>query len=149
MASPPPTADCGCLSRMLLTLAGGYGVLAVAFGAYRAHGFPRALQAAGVDPGEITERVSLLGLAVQYTLLHTLAIMAVLALTHLRFRALTGGLFSVGIFLFSGSLTMDAICGYRSPAFVPPLGGMLLILGWLSVMLLAWIPPRAKGGVTC
>ena len=149
MVSPLPNGDCGRLSRILLTLAGGYGVLAVAFGAYRAHGFPRALKAAGLDPSEITERVSLLGLAVQYTLLHALAIVAVLALTHTRFRNLTASLFSAGILVFSGSLTLNATQGYRPPAFVPPVGGMLLILGWLSVMLIAWIPSRAKEGATC
>ena len=149
MASHLPNENCGRFSRILLTVAGGYGVLAVAFGAYRAHGLPLALKAAGLEAGEITERVSLLGLAVQYTLLHTLAIIAVLALTQLRFRALAGTLFSVGILLFSGSLILDAIWGYQPPSFIPPLGGMLLIIGWISVMLLAWIPSRAKNGVTC
>ena len=150
MALPlPNAAACGCVSRSLLTLAGVYGGLAVGFGAYRAHGLPRSLQAAGLGPEEIADRVSTLGFAVQYTLLHTLAIVAVVALTHLRFRTLTASLFSCGIFCFSGSLTLDAVWNQDVPSFVPPLGGMLLIAGWLSLVFVAWFPRRAKADPTC
>ena len=150
MASPLPNAAvCGRLCRILLTLAGAYGVLAIGFGAYRAHGLPRALQAAGLESEEIAERVSHLGLAVQYTLIHALAIVAVIALTNLRLRTVTASLFCLGIFFFSGSLTLDAVWDRDVPSFIPPLGGMLLIAGWLSLMLLAWFPPRAKGKATC
>ena len=134
---------------MLLTLAGVYGSLAVGLGAYRAHGLPRSLQAAGLDPEEIAERVSSLGFAVQYTLLHALAIVAVIALTNHRFRTVTASLFSFGIFCFSGSLTLNAVWDRGVPSFVPPLGGMLLIAGWLSLMFVAWLPRRAKTDPTC
>ena len=150
MASPLlNAAACGRVSRLLLTVAGVYGCLAVGLGAYRAHGLPRTLQAAGVGPEEIADRVSNLGFAVQYTLLHTLAIVAVIALTHLRFRTVTASLFSCGIFCFSGSLALDAIWDHDVPSFVPPLGGMLLIAGWLSLVFVAWFPRRAKADPTC
>ena len=134
---------------MFLTLSGVFGSLAVGLGAYRAHGLPRSLQAAGLDPEEIAARVTSLGFAVQYTLFHALAIVAVIALTNHRFRTVTAGLFSCGIFCFSGSLTLNAVWDHGVPSFIPPLGGMLLIAGWLSLMLVAWLPRRAKADPTC
>ncbi len=149
MESPLPNAESEGRGRIFLALAGGYGVLAVGFGAYRAHGLPQALKTSGVDPAEIAERVSNLGIAVQYTLLHAVAIIGVLALREIRFRQIPCFAFSCGILLFSGSLTLDAVWAYRAPPFVPPIGGMLLISGWLSLIAVAWIRPRAKQAANC
>ena len=149
MESPLPNAErIGC-GRSFLALAGGYGVLEVGFGAYRAHGLPQALQKSGVEPAEITERVSNLGIAVEYTLLHAVAIIGVLALSKIRFRQVPCFAFSCGILLFSGSLVLDAVWAYRPPSFVPPVGGMLLISGWFSLIAVACIRPCAKQAANC
>jgi uncharacterized membrane protein YgdD (TMEM256/DUF423 family) len=144
-----PKAETAWWGRCFLGLAGGYGALAVGLGAYRAHGLKNALQAAGVDPIEITDRVANLGIAVDYTLIHVVAIVALLAMKELRFRYMPCLTFSCGILLFSGSLTLHAVWKCGVPPFLPPAGGILLILGWLSLIVLSWIGPGAKQAVSC
>jgi len=130
--------------RWFLAIAGGYGALAIGFGAYRAHGLPKALQASGIDPAEVASRVSNLGIAVEYTLLHAVAIVALVAFKELRFRKLSCFAFASGITLFSGSLTLSAIWAWQPPSFIPPVGGILLILGWVTLFPLALLRPRAN-----
>ena len=149
MESHLPKAETAWWGRCFLGLAGGYGALAVGLGAYRAHGLKNALQAAGVDPIEITDRVANLGIAVEYTLIHVVAIVALLAMKELRFRYMPCLAFSCGILLFSGSLTLHTVCRYSVPPLLPPAGGILLILGWLSLIVLAWIGPGAKQATNC
>jgi uncharacterized membrane protein YgdD (TMEM256/DUF423 family) len=104
------------------------GAFAVAMGAYAAHGL------AAADP--ITR--DWVGTAVRYQMWHALALLGVAALMG---RAPAAGwlliasaaAFLAGIVLFSGSLYLLALAGWRSAAAVTPFGGLVLILGWLAL----------------
>jgi uncharacterized membrane protein YgdD (TMEM256/DUF423 family) len=76
--------------------------------------------------------------AARYQLLHALALFGA-AWTTLqwpgRWANASVVLFCAGITLFSGSLYVLALTGERMFGAVTPLGGGLLILGWLALAL--------------
>jgi uncharacterized membrane protein YgdD (TMEM256/DUF423 family) len=76
--------------------------------------------------------------AVEYQMWHALALVA-LAGAPLRRVAAPAALIAVGTLLFSGSLYAMALTGVRTLGMVTPVGGILLILGWL---LLGWRAAR-------
>ncbi|MCH7575596.1 MAG: DUF423 domain-containing protein [Candidatus Marinimicrobia bacterium] len=79
--------------------------------------------------------------AVRYHMYHALALMAVgvmqqmSALTQSALLTLSAALFSAGIVVFSGSLYLLVMTDRRWLGAVTPLGGLLLLAGWLT---LAW-----------
>lgn len=110
--------------------------LGVGFGAFGAHALRLRL-----DPAMLTVWQT----AVQYHLIHALG-MLVVAATALHWQGSTTGLawsgwlLCAGIVLFSGSLYLLALTGFRWLGAVTPLGGLLLIAGWL---VLAWVAFRS------
>lgn len=119
------------ISRTFLSRAAIMGALAVAIGAFGAHGLKPLLndyQAAIFEKG------------VQYQFFHTLALMGVALLLrdqpdnrHLR---IAGWLFFAGIIAFSGSLYLLAcrdLLGLPGALIGPvtPLGGLCFIGGWI------------------
>jgi len=106
------------------------GALAVAAGAFGAHGLQDRIDAHDMQIFETAAR---------YHMYHALAIgLAALATrtdaasTSARTAA---GFFLAGIILFSGSLYMLALTGNRALAFVTPFGGLAFLIGWIA---LAW-----------
>ena len=79
--------------------------------------------------------------AVRYHMYHALALMAVgvmqqlPALSQSALLNLSTALFSAGIVVFSGSLYLLVMTDRRWLGAVTPLGGLLLLAGWLA---LAW-----------
>lgn len=116
-----------CVIGKLLAAAGLNGLCGVGFGAWAAHG---ALAAIGP---EATEWVKT---GAQYQLWHAAALLALLALPveAARLRCWVGACFFAGALLFSGSLYLMALIGWRWVAFVTPLGGLLMLLGWLLLL---------------
>lgn len=111
--------------RMWVLLAGLNGLVAVAFGAYAAHGLAGdvALQA-------MAERAS------QYQLLHALALLAAdrLAVDRRRLAHGAAAFFVAGMVLFSGSLYLRALTGGPLPVpMLTPAGGMAFMAGWLAL----------------
>jgi len=108
-----------------LRVAAALGFLAVALGAFGAHGLREVLAATG--------RAEEWKTAVVYHLVH-----AVL-MTALSLRAevpkLVWSLFAVGIVVFSGSLYVLALTNVRWLGAITPLGGLSLLAGWLLLML--------------
>jgi uncharacterized membrane protein YgdD (TMEM256/DUF423 family) len=108
--------------NLLMLLAALSGALAVAAGAFGAHG------ASG-------PAVEWLRTGAQYQLLHVVA-----ALVALRLEARgPAWLFVAGSAIFAGTLYLMAIGAPRWLGAVTPIGGALLIAGWLW---LAWIAAR-------
>jgi uncharacterized membrane protein YgdD (TMEM256/DUF423 family) len=110
-------------------IAGISGALAVGCGAFGAH----ALRGS-VSP----ERVDAWMTASHYQLLHSvallaLALFAVYAGKTIRLPAL---LMTLGILLFSGSIYLLVLTEQRWLGPVTPLGGICLILAWLSLLTL-------------
>jgi uncharacterized membrane protein YgdD (TMEM256/DUF423 family) len=78
--------------------------------------------------------------AVQWHMWHAVALVA-LAAVPLDGRALPALLIGAGTIVFAGSLYVMALSGLRWLGAVTPIGGLLLIAGWL---LLAWRALRAQ-----
>lgn len=100
------------------------GVLAVAAGAFAAHGLQGRL-----DP----HAFQLFETGARYHMYHALAIgLASLAVRDLAATpaATAAGFFLAGILLFSGSLYLLALTGTRVFAIVTPLGGVCFLIGW-------------------
>lgn len=95
------------------------GFSAVALGAFGAHGLKPLLQERGTM--EIWQT------AVFYHLAHALG-----ALWAAERSRLVLGLWCAGIGIFSGSLYLLALTGMRWLGAVTPVGGLLLLLGWLA-----------------
>ena len=110
--------------RIWLALAALNGFVAVAFGAAGSHILSGQLDAADL------ERVRM---AADYQLLHALALLGVAALGERRgnLRLFLAGLcFALGIAGFTGGLYARALGGVGAGPIVP-VGGGLLLLGWL------------------
>jgi len=125
------------MTRLWLMMAAANGFLAVALGAFGAHGLRGMLNAA---PDGV-QRLQWWQTAAQYHLAHALALGLVAALApHVAGRApyLAGWLFTVGIFLFSGSLYAMTLTGIRALGAVTPIGGVCRLGGWLAVLAAAW-----------
>jgi len=119
-----------------IAVAGILGTLSVAAGAFGAHGLRES-----VSP----ERLSAWQTAAHYALVHSAAILA-LALYGAatgRSVALPAGLMTAGVALFSGSIFGLVLFEVRVLGPVTPLGGLLLIAGWAS--LVWWARPGASG----
>ncbi|HLI48424.1 MAG TPA: DUF423 domain-containing protein [Chthonomonas sp.] len=115
--------------RIFTALAGFSGFLSVALGAFGAHGLQAHLAAL-----QMTE---VYHTAVQYHMVHTLALLGVALLMERtkpnRYLTLAGWLFVVGIVLFSGSLYVLAISGLRVLGAITPFGGLCFLSGWLCL----------------
>ena len=78
--------------------------------------------------------------AARYQIIHALALLAAAwALTqfHPGFARAAGGFFISGAVIFSGSLYILSLSGVKAWGAVTPLGGLLLLAGWLTLMLSA------------
>ncbi|MEM0953433.1 MAG: DUF423 domain-containing protein [Pseudomonadota bacterium] len=108
------------------------GFLVVALGAFGAHALEGQLDARAREVFDT---------AVQYQMMHTLALLAVGVLLRNRVhasRTLSGAgiAFTVGLVLFSGSLYLLSITGVRWLGAITPLGGVGFLIGW--VLLFSW-----------
>ncbi|WP_188562313.1 DUF423 domain-containing protein [Hymenobacter frigidus] len=116
-------------ARLLLQLAALLGGLGVAIGAFGAHALHDALVRAG--------RLDTFETAVRYQFYHLLALLAVgvlwTARPELRTLGTTGWLWLSGIIVFSGSLYALCFTGITKLGAVAPVGGLLLLAGWLSL----------------
>ena len=118
--------------RLFATLASLSGFLAVAFGAFGAHGLK-----ARVTP----ERLDVWNTAAHYHLLHSVALLALcgILIAHpspLLTRAAWA--FVVGIIVFSGSLYTLVLTDIPILGAITPLGGLSLMAGWASCGWFAW-----------
>lgn len=118
------------MSRTFWVIAGILGAAGVMLGAFGAHALRDRLSA---------DMLTVWQTAVQYHLWHALALLAAGFLVgHYPgsgWLTAAGWCFVAGVLVFSGSLYLLALTGARTLGAVTPVGGLLLILGWL---LLAW-----------
>ena len=109
---------------------------AVALGAFAAHALHDTLVARGQLANWHT--------AVRYQMWHALALLALgLAPSSLQLPRFPALAFLLGSVLFSGSIYCLAF-GVLRPVMIPltPLGGTLLLAGWLALALWAWRTSR-------
>ncbi len=124
------------MAKIFLTLAGIFGALGVAIGAFGAH----ALE------GKLDERaIAIFETGTRYQLVHAVAI-AIVALLALQqgdgetpgVLTIAGWSYCVGILLFSGSLYALALSGVKILGAIAPLGGTAFIIGWIALALSPW-----------
>ena len=122
---------------MAVALCGALTVMAGAFGAHALN-------------GTLTPRLmTVFETGVRYQAWHALAMLGVLAWR--AARPLAGqrwvlGLWLAGMALFSGSLYALAIGGVKVLGAVTPIGGGLLILGWLALAICALRARHVEAG---
>lgn len=118
------------MAKLFLLFAAINGMIAVVLGAFGAHALKASISASLLSAYQT---------GIQYHFIHVLALVG-LALFILRLPAavtvplplvLAGCLWMAGIILFSGSLYGIAIGAPSWFGPITPLGGLLLILGWL------------------
>jgi uncharacterized membrane protein YgdD (TMEM256/DUF423 family) len=125
------------LERLFLILAGINGLLAVAFGAFGAHGLRSSL----ANAADGARRLEVWETAAHYHLAHAVALGLVAYLSSRTSAAAAtsaGWLFVAGIVLFSGSLYVLALTGIKVLGAVTPVGGLCFIAGWAAVVWAAW-----------
>lgn len=124
------------MTHFFLILGSINGFLAVALGAFAAHGLRNTIS---------PELLNTFQTGVQYHMYHALALFGVglLALYYPTQSAvrLSGWLFLIGIVLFSGSLYVLALSGIRWLGAITPLGGVAFLAGWALV---AWTLMRTQ-----
>jgi len=124
--------------KIFILLGSLNALLGVALGAFGAHGLKTR-----VAP----ELLEVWQTAVQYHLIHALALLLIAILCQLMPGASlvrsAGWAIQLGILLFSGSLYLLVLSGIRGLGMITPLGGVAFLLGWLLLALAAW---RSAGG---
>lgn len=119
------------MARVFLVLATLFGFAGVALGAFGAHGLRGLLT---------LEYLEVFQTGVHYQQLHALALLGtgLLALHRPgRLLAMAGILFGLGILMFSGSLYLLTLGGFKL-GLVTPFGGLAFLLGWLCLGLAGW-----------
>jgi len=133
------------VARRCLMLAGVLGAAGVLIGAFGAHGLPGWLADRGLDAELIEKRLAQLDVGVLYHLLHTVALASLAAsLLWLPVRTvrIVGGLFVLGIVVFSGSLYLLVALNQPKWGMVTPIGGLSLIFGWTWLAIAAGRGPK-------
>jgi uncharacterized membrane protein YgdD (TMEM256/DUF423 family) len=108
-----------------------FGLTGVAAGAFGAHALKARL-----DP----DALAVFETGARYQLIHALALLGAAWVAQQwpgRAARLSAMLFGAGIVLFSGSLYALALSGVRGLGAITPVGGVLLLLGWLAMALAA------------
>ena len=116
-------------TRLFLIIASLFGASGVALGAYASH---------GLSSWASIEQIEYFQLAVTYQLIHaiTLLVVCVLSLFISSYFLVASKIaFVSGIALFSGSLYLYVLTGIKILGAITPIGGLLLICGWVLIAL--------------
>jgi uncharacterized membrane protein YgdD (TMEM256/DUF423 family) len=107
-----------------ITIGGISGFLAVALGAFGAHGLKSQLT---------PEMLEIYKTGVFYHLIHSVVVLA-LGLSAKEKFSKSALFFSIGILLFSFSLYLYSVTALMLFAFITPFGGVSLLIGWALVV---------------
>jgi uncharacterized membrane protein YgdD (TMEM256/DUF423 family) len=120
-----------------------WGFLAVAMGAFGAHGLQKTFEAASSTAGLPAERlVANFHTASQYHMYCALAILGVGLMVQAGYTGtslnIAGWSFLAGSLAFSGSLYLLAVTGWRwLGATFTPAGGIIMLIGWIALAVAA------------
>lgn len=132
------------MQRLLLLASAANGFLAVALGAFGAHGLKTRL----ADLPDVARRLSWWDTASHYHLIHALALgLFGLACERLPTRWVGRASIAlvIGMLLFSGSLYAMTLSGLTALGAITPIGGVGLLAGWALFGLGAWRTERSRG----
>ena len=125
------------MHKRFITIGALLGAIAVALGAFGAHGLKKIVPA---------ETVQTFQTGVQYQMYHALALLLTGLLYEKcfqKFARIAGVLFLIGVILFSGSLYLltagkaAEIASFDRSGILTPFGGIAFIAGWLFLFLAA------------
>lgn len=124
--------------RIFLALGGFFGFTGIILGTISSH----VLKHTALTP----DQIAIFKLGVQYQMYHAVALIAIAILCYLftsKLFQIAGGLFTLGIIFFSG--TMYAITWGGLPNVgTAPIGGFAFIIGWLLLVIAAFTIPNSK-----
>jgi uncharacterized membrane protein YgdD (TMEM256/DUF423 family) len=112
----------------LIALGALNGAIAVAAGAFGAHGLRARLEPRALEIFETAAR---------YQMFHALA-MVLCGVIAMRGAATAGWLFQTGILVFSGSLYALALSDVKFLGAITPVGGLAFLAGWVWLAWTAW-----------
>ena len=114
------------MSKAFIFLGSSNAFLAVALGAYGAHGLRAKL---GAEMSTVYE------IGFDYHIIHSIGLILVGIIahwaTHSRLLIWAGGLLFAGIVLFCGSLYLSSLTGIRFLGAITPIGGLCFLSGWI------------------
>jgi len=124
------------MNRRIILTASLFGCIAVIFGAFGAHTLKNSLSA---------DAMAIWTKGIEYQFYHTFALLFLSTFARFRTKLVDFSFycFSVGTLLFSGSLYLLATREILHLSFVyvigpvTPLGGLLLVAGWILLFLAA------------
>jgi uncharacterized membrane protein YgdD (TMEM256/DUF423 family) len=126
-----------------VTVGAVWGFLAVAVGAFGAHGLKDRLTETG--------HTATFQTGAQY---HMYCALALLAAGLLALPGRSGTAISVagwglllGSAIFSGSLYALSLTGLRWLGAITPIGGVLMLIGWIALALAAGVPTKLHGSI--
>jgi len=121
------------MDRLFFGLGSASALIAVALGAFGAHGLRARI---------VPDMLATFEIGVRYQMYHALALLAVGAVAG-RLPggavAAAGWLFVAGTVVFSGSLYALALTGHRWLGAITPLGGLAFLAGWAVLAWAAWL----------
>jgi uncharacterized membrane protein YgdD (TMEM256/DUF423 family) len=115
------------MDRVFFIIAAGSAFMAVAAGAFGAHGLRGQLNA---------DLLAVFETGARYQMYHALALIGVsLACTRWPGKLIHAGgwLLIIGSMVFSGSLYLLSLTGIKGLGAITPVGGVLLLAGWLCL----------------
>ncbi|WP_258104899.1 DUF423 domain-containing protein [Marinoscillum sp. MHG1-6] len=118
------------MHKKILITGATFSFLAIAIGAFGAHGLHSILVA--------YDRVGTFETGVLYHIMHALAILIV-GLTETKkpsnYFRYSAWIFSIGILMFSGSLYLLATLNLPFLGMITPIGGLAFLIGWATYIL--------------
>lgn len=121
------------MNRTILITAAIFGIVAIALGAFAAHGLKEVLS---------TEALQTFETGVRYQMYHAIMLLFVGGTSFLNAKSknIMFYLVLIGVVFFSGSIyglsTMDVTgINFKRVGFITPIGGLLLISAWALMLL--------------
>ncbi|MFP4500650.1 MAG: DUF423 domain-containing protein [Candidatus Hydrogenedentota bacterium] len=115
-------------AALFLRIGALLGGLAVALGAFGAHGLKERIDA---------EMLAVFETGVRYHFYHALALIAIAAgsaaLWESQWTAAAAWAWFAGVIIFSGSLYLLVVTGTRWLGAITPIGGVAFIIGWVCL----------------
>ncbi len=123
--------------RWLMGTGALMGALGVGLGAFGAHALQSYLGARAGDGDQAARLLNTWEIAVRYQMYHALALLLAAALVQRvggYALTVTGISFTAGVLIFSGCLYALVLTGARWLGAVVPVGGVLMIVGWIALL---------------
>ena len=125
--------------RTILIVGAIFGFTGVLAGTFGAHGLEPILK----QWHGSSDRLPTWEIAVRYQMYHALALLALCGISHhyhgnQKLLGIVGWLFTIGTLIFSGTLYGLVLSGIGILGAITPIGGLLLLAGWLTLTITAF-----------